>query len=508
MRDDDVEARREQQARLAKDLRAIHHEGSAPRGQPAGHPCQFGRHRPLAQSVVRIGKWRERPEALQAKQAVCRSYGTMYERSALILDSEAHELGHLALSLVSLGLRPLYADCLDELVLLSREYRDQVGAVLVPSPGLQERLPVLAKRLLLPLGLPPSAILPVGPRLRDDECEALRCEGLRWSLWEPFEPQDLRFAVGRVLSQTDPEERRLEARVPCAIPAQVEVRGRRTPVRLTDLSTSGAFAHLERPHPERTSLSVHFELGGKPVALQARVAWCTRPETGGWCDPGMGLDFQQVEREIIALLQREMAHRLQRFCLGAGGPQGPAEEACLPTPTSDVLEDFLRLDRRRLRGDSPLTQDELVRWGELRDRIEQAAGSIRPFGVERREALRVRTKLEVVVTWDEAQELARARDLSEGGLFLRTSHPSELGTEVELELQDARGRPLHLEGTVVWVRLETDGAGAAGIGIKFRDLEDWDRTLLAELVELLLHEWTSDASAAERIGCGGASRAG
>ncbi|MGH7289185.1 MAG: hypothetical protein ACREI8_14325, partial [Myxococcota bacterium] len=112
----------------------------------------------------------------------------MDERSALILDSEAHDLGHVALALISLGLRPLYADCLDELVLLSREYRQQVGALLVPSVGLQNQLPVVLEQLLRPLGLPPAAVLPVGPPLPSAECDALHREGLRWSLWQPFEP--------------------------------------------------------------------------------------------------------------------------------------------------------------------------------------------------------------------------------------------------------------------------------------------------------------------------------
>jgi len=117
---------------------------------------------------------------------------------------------------------------------------------------------------------------------------------------------------------------------------------------------------------------------------------------------------------------------------------------------------------------------------------ETAPDKIHPEPVERRSALRVRTKLEVLVSWDETRELARAQDLSESGLFLRTSHPNEPGTAVELELHDVRGRPFHVEGTVVWVRLAADRLGEPGMGIKFRNLDDWDRTILAELVEAAL----------------------
>jgi len=151
---------------------------------------------------------------------------------------------------------------------------------------------------------------------------------------------------------------------------------------------------------------------------------------------------------------------------------------------ADLVTSFVDLDRRRQLGS--LSQDELSRLQEMRDQLELAIGTVRPLGVERREAIRVCTRLQVLVTWDAARDLARAHDLSEGGLFLQTSHPSEPGTPVELELQDLRGRPLCLEGTVVWVRLEADGTGDPGMGIRFRNLDDWDRTVLAELVEAAL----------------------
>lgn len=156
----------------------------------------------------------------------------------------------------------------------------------------------------------------------------------------------------------------------------------------------------------------------------------------------------------------------------------------MPESTLDLVTSFVELERRRLQGS--LAQDELTRWDGLRDQLELATGTVRPVGVERREAIRVSTRLLVQVSWDAARELARAHDLSEGGVFLQTNHPSQPGTPVELELQDLRGAPLSLEGTVVWVRLEGQGVGTPGMGIRFRNLDDWDRTLLFELVEAAL----------------------
>jgi uncharacterized protein (TIGR02266 family) len=148
----------------------------------------------------------------------------------------------------------------------------------------------------------------------------------------------------------------------------------------------------------------------------------------------------------------------------------------LAQSTPDLVNRFAELDRRRLLGS--LALDELIRWQELRDQLE--------LGAERRATIRARTRLQVQVSWDAVQELARAHDLSEGGVFLQTGHPSEPGTPVELEMRDLRGRPLILEGTVAWVRLEAERVGPPGMGIKFRNVDDWDRAVLVELVEAAL----------------------
>lgn len=153
----------------------------------------------------------------------------------------------------------------------------------------------------------------------------------------------------------------------------------------------------------------------------------------------------------------------------------------MPASTPDLVASFVELERRRMEGS--LAQDELTRWGGLRDQLELATGAVRPVGVERREAIRVTTCLQVQVSNDAARALARAHDLSEGGMFLQTNQPSRPGTPVSLELLDLPGGPLNLEGTVVWVRLEGEGVGTPGMGIRFRNLDEWDRTVLFELVE-------------------------
>src|SRR5437867_9039919 len=95
------------------------------------------------------------------------------------------------------------------------ERRDQLGALLLPGAHASDWWEAVRKDVLEPLGLPPCAVLPVGPRIAAPEAEALHANGLRWALWEPFSPWELRFVVSMVLIETDPGDSRTQSRVPC-----------------------------------------------------------------------------------------------------------------------------------------------------------------------------------------------------------------------------------------------------------------------------------------------------
>lgn len=59
-----------------------------------------------------------------------------------------------------------------------------------------------------------------------------------------------------------------------------------------------------------------------------------------------------------------------------------------------------------------------------------------------------------------------ALNLSPGGLFVRTSRPLQIGTELDLEVHLAdEDQPLHVRGKVTWLR-ETAG-DSQGMGIQF-----------------------------------------
>lgn len=238
----------------------------------------------------------------------------MYERAALIFDSERHTLGELSLALISLGLRPLYATDFDELVLLSREYRSQVGAALVVAEAVGLALPALRKRVLEPLALPASAVVTVGEP-PPGEVEALRAEGLRFCLRTPYQAHELRYVVARALSDTDPRELRREPRVPCEIGCGVESEHRKVRARIADLSARGAFVALGHPHAEGTTVRLGFTLDGKVCAVSARVAWRTGADTPPWRDRGMGVELLEVPDDVHELLRRTVAGQVDRYKL-------------------------------------------------------------------------------------------------------------------------------------------------------------------------------------------------
>jgi Tfp pilus assembly protein PilZ len=238
----------------------------------------------------------------------------VYERAALIFDNDAHELGDLSLSLIALGLRPLYAVDPDEVVLLSREYRSQVGAALVPADVAVARLPLLKKRILEPLALPASAVLTVGEPSAG-EAEALRLEGLRFCLRTPYQAHELRYVVAQALSNTDPNDLRRDPRVPCEIGVGIASEHRSVRGRIADLSVRGLFIAIAHPHAENTELRLTFTLEGEACEVAGRVAWRTDQSTPPWRDRGMGIELVEPNEALRERLGRCVAAQVHRFRL-------------------------------------------------------------------------------------------------------------------------------------------------------------------------------------------------
>ncbi len=77
------------------------------------------------------------------------------------------------------------------------------------------------------------------------------------------------------------------------------------------------------------------------------------------------------------------------------------------------------------------------------------------------------------------------RDISEGGVFIETDKPHQLGTEVSMQFQLSGGREvLQTLGRVVRVRTGTE-ASPPGMGIEFDELTSDDRSKIDRIVRAL-----------------------
>ena len=105
---------------------------------------------------------------------------------------------------------------------------------------------------------------------------------------------------------------------------------------------------------------------------------------------------------------------------------------------------------------------------------------------DRRAAPRVLVDFEVDYASEENYLFAYITDISETGIFVRTTSPESPGTHLNLRfrLDDATPQ-LEVEGEVIWVNPFRPGAADnlhPGMGIRFVALEDDIRDRLLELV--------------------------
>lgn len=158
--------------------------------------------------------------------------------------------------------------------------------------------------------------------------------------------------------------------------------------------------------------------------------------------------------------------------------------AHLKPETARMVQEFLGLNRRRIRGEPQLSTTERERWCELRWVIEAAlSGSTARIGA-RRKTLRVPSNLSVECSKPTSSGPGRAREISEGGMFLTTERPSPVGTPLRFRLIGDRGETVEVEGAVVWVRPPpgTDER-PPGMGVEFSNLDESQREAVAYLVE-------------------------
>ncbi len=109
-------------------------------------------------------------------------------------------------------------------------------------------------------------------------------------------------------------------------------------------------------------------------------------------------------------------------------------------------------------------------------------------GSDRRAAPRVLVDREVDYALEDNYLFAYITDISETGIFVRTTSPEQPGTHLNLRFStDPSGAepPIEVEGEVIWVNPYRPGAPDSinpGMGIRFVELDDDVRDQLLELV--------------------------
>lgn len=99
-----------------------------------------------------------------------------------------------------------------------------------------------------------------------------------------------------------------------------------------------------------------------------------------------------------------------------------------------------------------------------------------------RKHARVESRLRCWCEGDNVTFYARVGNLSEGGLFLRTSTPLAQGTRTRVRLMVDEAPTVEAPALVVWARNEDD-QGSPGMGLQFEDIGEWEREQLRQLID-------------------------
>ncbi len=104
---------------------------------------------------------------------------------------------------------------------------------------------------------------------------------------------------------------------------------------------------------------------------------------------------------------------------------------------------------------------------------------------ERRQSERQPLKVRVDYSAVDAFFGEFSANINEGGVFIETDSPSEIGTLVQLHFRvPDLETPIQVAGRVAWISEEKD-EGASGMGIEFHELQPTVRETINELVRKL-----------------------
>ena len=105
--------------------------------------------------------------------------------------------------------------------------------------------------------------------------------------------------------------------------------------------------------------------------------------------------------------------------------------------------------------------------------------------VERRHSARAPVTVRVEYATVDAMFSEFSQNINEGGLFIETEQPLDLGEQVHLHFRlPGSPEPVKVTGRVAWI--DEGGSGEVpGMGIEFEDLDDQARRQINDLVQRL-----------------------
>jgi uncharacterized protein (TIGR02266 family) len=162
------------------------------------------------------------------------------------------------------------------------------------------------------------------------------------------------------------------------------------------------------------------------------------------------------------------------------------------------FREFMHLDRKRT-GEG-LTPLEYQRWRALARELSTRFSKGPPRGgAERRESVRVSTRLKVSFESPAAVSQALMTNLSRGGLFINTAFPAEPGPRLELKLLiESTGKTLQVPVEVVSSNVgEGFRTGQLGMGVRFLPMPTALRKQLDDFYEALASRSLEDSEGAE-----------
>lgn len=250
-------------------------------------------------------------------------------------------------------------------------------------------------------------------------------------------------------------ERRRYPRLPCTV--QVQLKDRRNTAELisTDVSRHGAFVVTDSPRPERELVQLSFQLPDEgSVEVLGMVARQVRAdEVEDDEQPGMGIDFFALSKEAKlvwdAFVQRSAAAGVEP---GAGATRPALDKADAAAVAAEGAAEGAAAGAA---ADAP-TRRQHPRF-------------LSCFLVQ----LRDRDRLREFFT----------RDISAGGMFLKTPAPDKVSEQVELILVHPESRvefPIH--GVVVRVVLDC-ALPRRGVGIRFESMSRIREAALVTFIE-------------------------